>query len=67
MKKEKVSPRARRRNEGGKAQRKNKKALRLRSRLNGYFATIEKLGYSGSNDPKTLPKRWGGFNKPGAA
>ena len=60
-----LTARGRRRKQNGKAQGKNKPALALQARLRGYLAMIEKWGYSGSTDLRDLPKRWGGFNRPG--
>ena len=62
--KKKLSPRAQRRKEN-RQRGKNKRLLRLNDRLRGYLAILEKLGYSGSTDLDALPRRWGGFTKPG--
>ena len=43
----------------------SKRIASIQARQRGYLNIIERLGYSGGSDLKTLPKKWGGFNKPG--
>ena len=64
--KKKLSPRAQRRKEN-RQRGKNKPLLRLNVRLRGYLSIIERQGYSGSTDLNALPRRWGGYNRPGAS
>ena len=61
----KRSPRCQRRYEGERVKGKNKRALSLHARQRGYFRIIEKMGYSGSDQLSSLPKRWGAYNRPG--
>lgn len=65
MAKNKRSQRAHRKEQNKGSQGKNKRVLKLQARLRGYAQIIEKYGYSGGSDQASLPKRWGGFNRPG--
>lgn len=55
----------RKRNPKRNAKGRNKAKLRLDDRLRGFLKTIQAMGFSG-DDIKSLPKRWGGFNRPGS-